>query len=122
MTGDGRRVLLVDDAADVRALLDLVLQLDGFAVLLADDGPTGLAVAQDEQPDVVLLDVQMPGMDGPAVLAALQADPRTAEIPVVFLTGEPADGDAALLSLGARGVLRKPFDAATVAADLAALL
>ena len=121
-TGSGRRVLLVDDAPEVRMLLELVLQLDGFVVLLAEDGPSGLTAARDGSPDLVLLDVQMPGLDGPDVLRALRADPRTSALPVVFLTGEPASHDAGLLALGARAVLRKPVDPATVAADLSALL
>ena len=120
--GEGRRVLLVEDAAELRLLLELVLESEGFVVLASADGPEGLQAARDERPDVVLLDVQLPGLDGSEVLRALQADPATASIPVVFLTAEPREQDPRLLSLGARGVLRKPFDPGTVAHDLAQLL
>ena len=123
MTSTSRgRLLLVDDAADVRMLLQVLLELDGWTVGLASDGPSGLAAALQERPDVVVLDVQLPGLSGPEVLRALRRHSETAAIPVVFLTGGPAADDAGLLALGARGVLRKPVDAGTVGDQLTALL
>jgi two-component system, OmpR family, response regulator len=119
---DGSRVLVVDDAAEVRMLLQVLLELEGFSVTSAADGPAALAAAAAERPDVVLLDVQLPGLDGPAVLRALRDRPATADLPVVFLTGAPPEASGDLLALGATGVLHKPFDADTVAAQLAALL
>ena len=117
-----RRLLLVDDAADVRMLLQVLLELDGWTVLLASDGEEGVATALTERPDVVVLDVQLPGLDGPDVLHALRARPETARIPVVFLTGGPPADDPALLAIGAQGVLHKPFDPADIGDQLAALL
>lgn len=122
MTAPERRVLLVDDAAEVRLLLQVVLELDGFVVTEAYDGVAGLAAAVAQRPDVVLLDVQLPGLSGPDVLRALRADLQTATMPVVFLTAGPVEDDAALLALGATGVLHKPFDPDTVARRLAELL
>ena len=122
MSAGGRSVVLVDDAADVRMLLQVLLELDGFAVTATADGPAGLAAVRAERPDVVLLDVQLPGMDGAEVLRLLRADPPTAALPVVLLTGSPEQDTAALLGLGATGVLRKPFDPDTVGAQLSALL
>ena len=122
MTSAGRTVVLVDDAADVRMLLQVLLELDGFAVTATADGPAGLAAVRAERPDVVLLDVQLPGMDGTEVLRQLRADPPTADLPVVLLTGSPEQDTAALLGLGATGVVRKPFDPDTVVAQLTALL
>ena len=122
MTSAGRTVVLVDDAADVRMLLQVLLELDGFAVTATADGPAGLAAVRAERPDVVLLDVQLPGMDGTEVLRQLRADPPTADLPVVLLTGSPEQDTAALLGLGATGVLRKPFDPDTVGAQLIAML
>lgn len=119
---EGRRVLLVDDSAEVRLLLQVLLELDGFEVTAAEDGPSGLAAAATECPDVVLLDVQLPGLDGPDVLRALRADPATADLPVVFLTAAASEQADQLLALGARGVLSKPVDPGTVTAQLAALL
>lgn len=120
--GDGRRALLVDDAAEVRMLLQVLLEVAGFTVAEAADGPSGVAAATADPPDVVVLDVQLPGLDGPEVLRALRTRPETADVPVVFLTAAPEQDDAALLALGARGVLRKPFSPSTVADELAALL
>lgn len=122
MSEAGRTVVLVDDAADVRVLLQLLLELEGFAVTAAADGPTGLAAVRAQRPDVVLLDVQLPGIDGPELLRQLRADPPTAALPVVLLTGSPEQDTAALLGLGATGVLRKPFDPDTLGAQLTALL
>ena len=122
MSVAGRTVVLVDDAADVRMLLQLLLELEGFAVTATADGPAGLAAVRAVRPDVVLLDVQLPGMDGTEVLRQLRADPPTAQLPVVLLTGAPETDTPALLELGATGVLRKPFDPDTVGAQLSALL
>ena len=122
MSVAGRSVVLVDDAADVRMLLQLLLELDGFTVTATADGPAGLAAVRASRPDVVLLDVQLPGMDGTEVLRRLRSDPPTAQLPVVLLTGSPETDTAALLDLGATGVLRKPFDPDTVGAQLSALL
>jgi CheY-like chemotaxis protein len=122
MSDAGRTVVVVDDAADVRMLLQLLLELEGFAVTATADGPAGLAAVRATRPDVVLLDVQLPGMDGTEVLRLLRADPPTAQLPVVLLTGSPEEDTHALLGLGATGVLRKPFDPDTVGAQLTALL
>lgn len=119
--GAGRRVLLVEDAADVRMLVRWVLEDGGFLVEESPDGASGLRAARS-LPDVVLLDVQLPDLDGPDVLRALSADPTTAGVPVVFLTAEHPRGDGRLAALGARGVLRKPVDVAGLPRQLAALL
>ena len=86
MTASCRTVVLVDDAADVRMLLQVLLELDGFAVTATADGPAGLAAVRAERPDVVLLDVQLPGMDGTEVLRQLRADPATNTLPIIMLT------------------------------------
>ncbi|MCU1373856.1 MAG: Two-component response regulator, partial [Actinomycetia bacterium] len=79
-----RRVLLVDDEDDIRLVARASLErLAGWEVLAAASGPDALAMARAEQPDAIILDVMMPGMDGPATLAELRADPATADIPVV---------------------------------------
>jgi CheY-like chemotaxis protein len=92
-------------------------------VLEAESGEEGLRQARDERPDAILLDVMMPGRDGPSTLAALQSDPSTAAIPVVFLTAKAMPTELERLrSLGAVGVLTKPFDPMTLAADLRAAL
>jgi len=101
-------VLIIDDDPAVRDLLARTLAKDGYRVLLAESGETGLRMARERRPDVITLDVLMPGMDGWEVLAALQADPALSETPVVMLTilDEPALGFA----LGASDYLTKPLD------------
>lgn len=118
------KVLLVDDEHDIRRIAYLSLtRVGGMEVIEADDADTALKRAASEQPDVILLDVMMPGRDGPATLAALQATPETRHLPVVFLTARTSNDDVQrLLALGARGVLQKPFDPLTLADDLRRVL
>jgi two-component system OmpR family response regulator len=120
------QVLYVDDEPDIREIAAIALGLDpGISVRLADGGVQALAMvgAEGWWPDVVLLDVMMPGMDGPAVLTALLERPRSASIPVVFITARTQSQDRArLLQLGAIGVISKPFDPMTLAKELRAVL
>ncbi|HGG57173.1 MAG TPA: response regulator [Nannocystis exedens] len=105
------KVLIVDDDREVRTLGLLSLRrAPGWMALAAADGPSALEIAERECPQVILLDVQMPGMDGLKTLAALQKKASTSAIPVVFLTAQADDRDIARYrQLGARGVIRKPF-------------
>ena len=89
----------------------------------ASGGDAGMALAIAEAPDAILLDVMMPGRDGPGTLALLKADPRTARIPVIFLTAKAMTAEIERLrALGAAGVLTKPFDPMTLAASVRAIL
>jgi CheY-like chemotaxis protein len=117
-------VLIIDDEADIRRVARLSLaRIGGMDVLDAGSGAEGTEKAAAEAPDAILLDVMMPGLDGPATLRALRADPRTADIPVVFLTANAMPDDVArLLAMGVRGVLNKPFDPLTLPAQLRAAL
>lgn len=106
------RVLIIDDEADIRRIARLSLSKVGkMEVVDAAGGLDGLRLAAAENPDVILLDVMMPGLDGPGTLAALRSNPVTASIPVVFLTAKamPAEIER-LRGLGVCGVLTKPFD------------
>ncbi len=105
------KVLIVDDDREVRTLGLLSLRrAPGWLALAAANGPEALELARSESPEAILLDVQMPGMDGPQTLAALQKQASTCTIPVVFLTAQADDKDIARYrQLGARGVIRKPF-------------
>jgi CheY-like chemotaxis protein len=111
------RILYVDDEADIREIAEMALQLDpDLEVRTCASGPDGLREAANWTPDLILLDVMMPGMDGPTVLQALRANPLTRAIPVVFITARiQAHEVASLEALGARGVLAKPFDPMTLA-------
>jgi sigma-B regulation protein RsbU (phosphoserine phosphatase) len=111
------RVLVVDDTPVNQKVLATILKRDGLEAVVAADGTQALDVARREPFDLVLLDVMMPGIDGFAVCALLKADPRTAEIPVVFLSamGEVQDKVKGL-SLGAADYVTKPFENAEVLA------
>jgi CheY-like chemotaxis protein len=107
-----QRVLVIEDDPGTQEL-SVTLQKRGFKVLLAKDGATGLAMAWEQQPGLILLDLRLPGMDGLSVLQALKQDAATAEIPVITMTaseGPNAGTRAKVLSLGASDFMTKPFD------------
>ncbi|HVE91092.1 MAG TPA: response regulator [Actinomycetota bacterium] len=105
-----RTVLLVDDETDVTEVLAFSLRRDGFRVLVASEAAEGLAVAKSEHPDVILLDVMMPGISGWEALERLKADPDTKGIPVLMCTVlAEARFLAQAAEHGAAGYIRKPF-------------
>ena len=114
------RVLHIDDEPDILDIASASLGLDPeFEVRDCGSGADGLVAAAEWHPDVILLDVMMPVMDGPATLAHLRENPRTADIPVVFMTARVQTQDLARFkSLGAAGVITKPFDPMTLAASV----
>ena len=104
------RVLLVDDDASIRRLCSLSLRSVGIEVLEAEDGQRGLEQARRERPDLVLMDVMMPGLDGFELARALRGHESTRAIPFMFLSGEPAqENRARARGLGALAYLTKPF-------------
>lgn len=107
-----RRILLVDDDPDIRRIGELCLaRLGGWEVLMADSGARCLELAAAERPDLIMLDVMMPGLDGPSTLAELRRAEATAGIPVIFMTARVQEHEvAAYLEQGAIGVVAKPFD------------
>jgi two-component system cell cycle response regulator len=110
-------VLIADDSVVVRAVVRARLEDEGYDVVEAADGDAALAMCVQSPPDVVLLDVEMPGLDGHQVLATLKRDEALADIPVVFLTGRTAMDDmVAGLRAGAHDYLKKPFEAAELVA------
>jgi len=108
---DATRVLVIDDEAPIRLLCRVNLEAEGIEVLEAAGGPSGLEKARTEIPDVVLLDVMMPGLDGWRVAEELLDDERTAGIPIVFLTARAELRDRARgLDLGGVDYVTKPFN------------
>jgi len=120
----GRTILLIDDEPDIRAVVELSLgSLAGWDVLTAGNGTDGVAVAAARQPDVILLDVMMPELDGPATLDALRAHDDTRAIPVLFMTAKAQAGELTrYASLGVAGVIPKPFDPMTLATQVGEML
>ncbi len=106
------KVLVIDDEDDIRRIARLSLVAVGrMDVAEASSGSEGIRKAREEDPDVVLLDLMMPGLDGLSTFRALRSDPETSDIPVVFLTAGFRAGEVdRLKALGACGVLIKPFD------------
>jgi CheY-like chemotaxis protein len=114
------RILYAEDEPDIQAVAKVALELlGGFEVQVCGNGREALAAVRDFAPDLILLDVMMPGMDGPATLAQLRADPATAAIPVIFLTAKVQPAEVVYYqSLGALDVVAKPFDPMTLAAQV----
>ena len=121
---DTRRVLVVDDDDSIREVAEVALGLvGGWEVATANCGSEGLERARSEAPDAILLDVMMPGMDGPTTLSHLKADPTTAQTPVVFLTAKVRAGERRELDgLEVAGIIAKPFDPMTLSAEVSELL
>ncbi len=119
-----RRVLIIDDDATIREITAITLtHVAGYEVSAASSGAEGVASAQAEAPDAILLDVMMPGMDGPSTLEQLLGDASTRDVPVVFLTAKVQPSERARLEgMGVRGVIAKPFDAMQLVGDLNRLL
>ena len=112
MPRDERMILLVDDEASIRKTVGRRLEREGYRVLTAGSGEEGLRLAAEHLPDLVLLDIMMPKMKGRDVCAKLKADPKTAHIPVIFLTALGlADHIKAGMDLGADDYIVKPFEA-----------
>ncbi|MGC8826942.1 MAG: response regulator [Anaerolineae bacterium] len=112
----GKSVLVVDDEADIREALRIILEADGYQVLEAGDGLEALQMVQRARPDLVILDIMMPRMDGLEVLRRLEADPETAGLPVIFLSVLTSEMDVIHgLEQGAVEYITKPFDPFQVA-------
>jgi two-component system phosphate regulon response regulator PhoB len=118
-----KTVLVIDDEPDLVKLVDHNLTKAGYLVLTARDGESGLSTARKHSPDVVILDVMMPGLDGFEVCKRLRSDPATAAAPVLMLTAKAEEADRVLgLELGADDYLVKPFSVRELAARVKALL
>jgi two-component system, cell cycle response regulator DivK len=118
-----KRILLIEDNEQNRYLVTFLLQARGWEVAHAADGPAGLALAGEIAPALILLDIQLPGMDGYAVARALRANPTLAAIPVVAVTSYAMPGDRErCIEAGCTGYLEKPIDPQTFVAEVEAML
>jgi two-component system alkaline phosphatase synthesis response regulator PhoP len=117
-------LLVIDDEGDIREVTQVSLEMvGGWQVVTACSGSEGLTKAREGQPEAILLDMMMPGMDGITTFQKLQADPKTQPIPVLFLTAkvQPADRRR-FANRGVKGVIAKPFDPLTLADEIAKAL
>jgi DNA-binding response OmpR family regulator len=117
------RVLVVEDSGTILKVVKYFLELEGFQVLEAQDGNIGLEVARREQPNVIVTDFNMPGMDGVTMVKALRADPSTREIAILMLTSEDSvESETRALAGGADDYIVKPVEPRRLAARVKALL
>ena len=115
-----QKILIAEDEADIRNILKLYLESENFQVIEAPDGSTALAAAREQKPDLAILDVMMPGMDGLALTRALR---QYSDIPILILSAKSQDNDKILgLNLGADDYIAKPFNPLEVLARVKALL
>jgi two-component system, OmpR family, response regulator len=121
--GTLQRILYVEDEADIQAVAKLALEMvGGFTVKICSSGEEALREAVAFAPDMILLDVMMPGMDGPSTLKGLRELPALANIPVAFMTAKVQPQEVShYKSLGARDVIPKPFDPMTLADQVRAI-
>ncbi len=123
MTEQSVRVLYVEDEDDIRAVAQIALDGEGFELIPCASGQEALDIAADVTPDVILLDVMMPGMDGPTTLTQLRNIPKLARTPAIFMTAKVQPSEIAQLkSLGALDVIAKPFDPMGLAEQLHSIL
>lgn len=118
------RILIIDDESDIREVAAMSLEtVAGWEVMVASSGAQGLIRAVSYQPDAILLDVMMPGMDGPTTFRELRKNPATTHIPVLLLTAKvQASDQRSFAGLGVQAVLLKPFDPLTLSKQIAGVL
>lgn len=119
-----RKILIIDDEDDIREVAALSLEtVAGWEVVAASSGAQGVARAAEHRPDAILLDVMMPGMDGPTTFHELSKNPETSGIPVLLLTAKvQATDQRRFADLGVKAVLFKPFDPMTLSNQIASAL
>ncbi len=119
-----KRILIVDDDPDIREATQLCLEITGqWEVLKAANGPDGIAIARQEKPDAILLDMMLPGMDGLTILQRLRENPETRQIPIVILTAKAQSHEQQYFGqLKVASVITKPYDPLTISDQIATAL
>jgi CheY-like chemotaxis protein len=118
-----QKILIVEDNLDNLSIYTTILEFTGFKVLSAKDGPTGLAAAREQSPDLILMDVSIPGIDGWEVTRLLKADSATQRIPIIVLTAHALETDRLrALAEGADGYIPKPAEPMSVVRAVRKLL
>ena len=117
------KILYVEDEADIRAIAEFALEDECFEIVFCESGEQALARAPNFQPNVILLDVMMPGMDGPTTLKNLRQIPGLQDIPIIFLTAKvQPDEIKSFIALGALAVIAKPFDPMSLADQIRSII
>ena len=118
-----RKILVVDDEADIREMISYNLEREGFQVLTAADGETALKSCQNENPDLIILDIMLPGIDGQQVCYKIKADEGLKHIPVIMLTAKSEETDEIVgLKVGADDYIKKPFSLRVLLARIETML
>lgn len=119
-----KSILLIDDEETIQEVVQVGIEIEsGWQVAIASSGAEGIDLAQSQQPDVILLDVMMPEMDGIDTLSQLKSNQKTSAIPVIFLTAKAqAEEKNQFQSLGVVDVITKPFNSMTLASQIARIL
>jgi len=122
-TSPGKSIVVVEDEPDILEVLSYNLRREGFEVATSDDGEKGLKLIQGNRPDLVLLDLMLPGMDGLDICRSLKSDPTTGHIPIIMVTAKDEESDLVLgLGLGADDYVTKPFSPKELVARVKAVL
>ncbi len=119
-----KRILFIDDEDDIKTLAQFCLETEaGWSMVSASGGVEGVAIAESEQPDAILLDAMMPEIDGLQTIAKLRDNPKTKHIPIIFITAKAQASDRRrFYQAGAKGVINKPFDSLTLASQISGFL
>ncbi|HUL52353.1 MAG TPA: response regulator [Opitutaceae bacterium] len=113
------RILHIEDNEQNRYLVTFLLEKSGYEVIAATSGPRGIELASERRPDLIVLDIQLPGMDGYAVARALKADPQLRSIPIVAVTSYAMVGDREqAIAAGCDGYMEKPVDPETFVTEI----
>ena len=119
-----KRILFIDDEDDIKILAQFCLESEaGWSMIGASSGKEGIAIAEKEKPDAILLDAMMPELDGIQTIVKLQENPQTKDIPTIFITAKAQASDRRrFYNAGAKGVINKPFDSLTLASQISGFL
>ena len=119
-----KRILFIDDEDDIKTLAQFCLESKaGWSMMSASSGEEGIAIAEQEKPDAILLDAMMPELDGIQTIAKLRENIKTKDIPTIFITAKAQASDRRrFYSAGAKGVINKPFDSLTLASQISGFL
>jgi len=114
-----KRVLVIEDNEDNMKLITFILEKNGYGTIMADNGKRGIELAIKEKPDFILLDIQLPNMDGMEVLKAIRGSEINGEVPIIAITSYAMSGDRErLLQAGCNGYIEKPIDPETIIAQI----